>query len=81
MQDLIIKTIQNAIPGSEVHVDTPDGTHYTAVVVSASFEGKPLIAQHRVVMNALKQEFDSDRVHALQLQTMTPEQWAQRPTS
>lgn len=81
MEELIVSTIRKAIPDAVVHVETPDGTHWAAVVVSETFSGQSLIAQHRVVMNALKQEFDSDRVHALQLNTMTPEQWAQRQTT
>ena len=34
------------------------------------------VKQHQMVLNALKEEFDSERLHALQLQTFTPDKWA-----
>ena len=76
MQEAITSTIQRAIPDAEVRVESPDGTHYAAVVVSPSFEGLHLVKQHQMVLNALKAEFDSERLHALQLRTFTPTKWA-----
>ena len=75
MTDLIVQTIRRALPDAQVFVDSPDGQHYQAVVVSPVFEGKPLVRQHQMVMKALSAEFDSNRVHAMQLKTMTPEQY------
>ena len=77
MQQQIVDTLQQAIPDAEVRLESPDGVHYTAIVVSEAFVNLPLVRQHQMVMNALKSEFDSDRLHALQLKTMTPEKWAQ----
>lgn len=71
----IEEAIRRAIPDAEVHVDSPDGTHWTAVVVSASFAGISLVRQHQLVMGALRSEFDSERLHALQLRTTTPDRW------
>jgi acid stress-induced BolA-like protein IbaG/YrbA len=77
MNDEIATIIRGHIPDAEVHVLSPDGVHFQAVVVSASFEGQPLVRQHQAVMNALKDQFDSERVHALQLKTFTPDRWLQ----
>ncbi len=58
------------------HVEvTGDGRHFSAVVVSQTFAGKNMIAQHRLVYAALGDRFDSQAVHALSLKTYTPEQW------
>jgi len=73
--DHVVRTIRRAIPDAEVYLDSPDGQHFQAVVVSASFAGMPLVRQHQSVMNALKADLDANRVHALQLKTMTPEQF------
>lgn len=58
------------------HVDvTGDGRHFSAVVVSQAFNGKNMIARHRLVYAALGDRFDTEAVHALSLKTYTPEQW------
>ena len=77
MNDEITTIIRGHIADAEVHVLSPDGRHFQAVVISASFEGQPLVRQHRAVMNALKDQFDTDRLHALQLKTFTPDRWQQ----
>lgn len=72
MEQRIVQTILKAIPDAQVHVASPDGQHFQAVVVSPSFEGLPRVRQHQMVMNALREDFDTNRVHAMQLKTMTP---------
>jgi len=72
---MVTQTIRRAVPDAQVWIDSPDGQHFQAVVVSAAFEGLPLVRQHQMVMKALRQELDSNRVHALQLKTMTPAQY------
>ena len=50
-----------------------DGDHYAAQVVSASFIGKSRVQQHQMVYEALRGGM-GDKLHALALQTGTPEQ-------
>lgn len=73
----IQKAIEEAVPESTAYVLDPmnDGQHLQAIVISSTFEGMLLIKQHRMVMNALKDAFGSDTVHALGLKTFTPEKW------
>lgn len=52
-----------------------DGRHFEAVVVSSEFEGKPILARHRLVYAALGDRFDTEAVHALSIKTYTPRQW------
>lgn len=56
-----------------------DGRHWSAVVVSAEFEGKRLIARHQRVYATLGQRIKTDEVHALSMKTYTPAEWAARP--
>ena len=66
--------IEAAFADGHVEV-TGDGRHFSAVVVSPAFNGKSMIAQHRLVYSALGDRFDTEAVHALSLKTYTPEQW------
>mgnify|MGYP002403736786 CR=1 FL=1 len=48
-------------------------SHFTVTVVSEAFRGKSRVERHRTV-NALLAEELRDRVHALALRTLTPEE-------
>lgn len=52
-----------------------DGQHFEAVIVSAAFAGKSKVAQHQIVYKALGDRM-REEIHALSMQTLTPEQWA-----
>jgi stress-induced morphogen len=62
-----------AIPDAQVSITdlAGDGDHYAAHVISASFAGKPRIAQHKAVFAALGTRMGGE-LHALQLTTATP---------
>jgi acid stress-induced BolA-like protein IbaG/YrbA len=51
-----------------------DGHHFEAVVVSAAFRGKSRVQQHQLVYRALGDRM-REEVHALSMQTFTPEDW------
>ncbi len=76
MQEKIKQIILEAIPNATVIVEDPmqDGQHLQAVVISPSFDGVPLVKQHRMVMTPLNDAF-SKSLHALALKTYTPEKW------
>ena len=63
--------------GTEVAAIDLTGTrdHYRAVVVSPAFEGKVMIKRHRMVYAALAEEMKG-AIHALTLETLTPEEHA-----
>ncbi len=71
IQSLIVKTI----PDAQVNIRdmTGGGDHYEAVVVSPSFAGKTKVNRHRMVYGAL-QDAMVQRIHALALTTLTPEE-------
>ena len=53
-----------------------DGRHWSAVIVSAEFEGKRPIARHQRVYATLGAKIHTDEVHALSMKTLTPAEWA-----
>jgi acid stress-induced BolA-like protein IbaG/YrbA len=58
------------------HVDVQgDGHHFEAVIVSPAFRGKSRVQQHQVVYGALGERMRAE-IHALSMQTYTPEDWA-----
>ena len=65
--------IRAAIPDADVTITdlAGDGDHYAAHVVSASFAGKPRVAQHKLVYAALGGRMGG-QLHALQLTTAVP---------
>lgn len=78
MIDHIEQTIRAAIPDASVKVVDPynDGQHFEAFVVSSKFEGLPLVRQHQMVLNSLRDELAGNIVHAVALKTFTPAKWA-----
>lgn len=76
-----IVTRVKAALGEDTRVDVTDLTgtrdHYKAVVVSAAFAGKLPIKRHRMVYAALAEEMKGP-IHALTLETFTPEEWGAR---
>jgi len=50
-----------------------DGQHFEALVVSTAFEGKSRIERHRLVYATLGDSM-RERVHALSMKTLTPEE-------
>jgi acid stress-induced BolA-like protein IbaG/YrbA len=72
MQALEIKQlIEAGLPDAQVHVIGDDGQHFEARVISASFEGKSLLAQHKMVYATLGNSFEGV-LHALSLKTSVP---------
>lgn len=61
--------MHNVPPGSE--------SHFKVVVVSDAFDGKMLVARHRLVNKALEEEL-AGPIHALALHTMTADEWTEK---
>jgi acid stress-induced BolA-like protein IbaG/YrbA len=56
-----------------------DGHHFEALIVSADFRGKSRVQRHQLVYRALGDRMHAE-IHALSMQTLTPEEWAARPS-
>ena len=59
----------NVPPGSE--------SHFKVVVISAEFEGKNLVARHRMINEILADELQN-KIHALALHTYTAADWEEK---
>ena len=68
--------IEAGLPCEHVEV-SGDGHHFEAVIVSAEFRGKNKVQQHQLVYRALGSRM-GEEIHALSMQTCTPEDWAAR---
>ena len=64
--------IKESIPDSSILIEDlkGDGDHYSATVISKSFEGKSKIEQHKMVYDSLKGKMGNE-LHALMLRTKT----------
>lgn len=54
-----------------------DGQHFQALIVSATFEGLPLVRRQQKVYAALGERMRGE-IHALSMKTLTPAEWAER---
>lgn len=71
----IKELIESGLPGSEAMIEGDDGSHFDGVVVCADFEGKNMIAQHRMVFDTLGDRMQTGVIHALSIKTCTPAEW------
>jgi len=57
--------------------NVPEGaeSHFKVVIVSSAFEGKKLVARHRL-LNGILAKILSTHIHALALHTITKEEWS-----
>ena len=68
--------IEQGMPCEFVEV-SGDGAQFEAVIVSTLFAGKNKVQQHQVVYKALGDRM-REEIHALSMQTLTPEAWKAR---
>jgi acid stress-induced BolA-like protein IbaG/YrbA len=68
--------IEQGIPDCRVEING-DGQHFYAVIVSPEFTGKNRVQQHQLVYKALGDRMKAE-IHALSMQTMSPEEYAAR---
>ena len=76
--DLLKHYIEQGLPCDHLEVKG-DGHHFEAVIVSAEFRGKNMVQQHQRVYQALGERM-REEVHALSMQTLTPEEWREQAT-
>ena len=68
--------IEQEIPDCRVEIKG-DGQHFYAVIVSPEFAGQNRVQQHQLVYKVLGDRMKAE-IHALSMQTMTPEEYAAR---
>ncbi len=80
IEDKLNKILQpevlEVINESNMHSGPATESHFKVIAVSKAFEGKMLIARHRMINEALADELNS--IHALSLHTMTPAEYFEK---
>ena len=72
----ISASIEKGLDCTHVEVQG-DGAHFEAIIVSPAFAGLSRVKQHQLVFAALGDRMRAE-IHALSMQTLTPEQWSER---
>ena len=74
MPDDVRRYIEEGLGCQHVEV-SGDGHHFEAIIVSEAFRGRSRVQQHQLVYRALGERM-REEIHALSMQTFTPEDWA-----
>jgi acid stress-induced BolA-like protein IbaG/YrbA len=67
--------IEAGLPGSSAQVQTPDNTHFEALVIAPQFAGLRPLKRHQLVYAAIGPEVGRE-LHALSIRALTPEEAA-----
>jgi len=68
--------IENGLSGAQAIVNSDDNVHFDAVVICPNFAEKTKVKQHQMVYSTLGTHIESNNIHALNIKTYTPEQYA-----
>lgn len=76
MQNDELKALLEAkLPGCEVEV-SGDGRHFDLIVIGAVFEGMTPVKKQQHVYAVINDRIADGSVHAVNMKTYTPAQWA-----
>ena len=57
-----------------------DGHHFAALIVSREFAGMNRVKRQQRVYQTIRDKLDTGELHALSMQTLTPEEWSEKQT-
>ena len=72
----IVALIEAGLPDAVARIQSPDNTHFEAVVVSEAFEGKRPLQRHQLIYKCLGTLIGNE-IHAMSIRAHTPEEWRQ----
>jgi stress-induced morphogen len=74
--DQLEAMIKADLPDAQVTAQDLKGTgdHYQVAVVSSAFAGLSLVKRHQLIYKAVGSAMSSEAIHALSLETNTPEE-------
>ena len=73
----ISSLIEAGMPQAKVSVLSDDNTHFEALVVSETFEGKRPIARYQLIYQCLGKLMGNE-IHAMSIRAYTPYEWCAR---
>lgn len=71
----ITTMLQASIPDAEVIVETDDGTHFEATIITDAFKEKKSLERQKMIYAVIGQHITSGSIHALSLKTFTQQEW------
>lgn len=77
--DDLQRYIAQGMACEQLHVEG-DGRHFSALIVSAEFDGLNRVARHQRVYRALGDRM-REQIHALSMKTLTPAEFAAEASS
>lgn len=72
----IVALIEAGLPDAVVKVQSPDNTHFEAIVVADAFDGKRPVQRHQLIYKCLGKLMGNE-IHAMSIRAHTPEEWRQ----
>ena len=75
--DTIKQRIEDGIETREVHVQL-EGNKCHVIVVSDAFDGVRSVKKQQMVYGCLNELISSGELHAVTMQTLTPDEWAEQ---
>ena len=71
----VAQFLRSKFPEAEISFDGED-CNSRLLIVSNEFEGLNILQRHKLVLNALKEQFQTGELHALSLITKSPSETA-----
>jgi acid stress-induced BolA-like protein IbaG/YrbA len=71
----LIKQRLSQVPNLDLINVDGDGMHFQIMLVSTEFSGKTKLARQRLVYSYLKDWLADGSLHAVELTTLTPQEW------
>ena len=71
----IEQLLQSAFAGADIAADG-DGSHFKVRIVSDVFAGMRAVKKQQMVYQVLNEQIKSGAIHALTIETYTPDEWA-----
>lgn len=70
--------LRDNIANAEVIVNSDDGVHFEAIIISDVFQDKKLLERQKLVYAVVGPHITSGAIHALSLKTYTQQEWTNK---
>lgn len=70
----IEQLIKQGLINADVYVEG-DGTHFSALVITAAFEGKSRVQRQQMIYATVNTQLLDGSLHALSTKALTPSEW------
>lgn len=71
----IKQLIETGLKESKAIINSEDGVHFSATIISPAFTGLSRIQKQQLVYSVLQSKIADNSIHAISMKTLTPEEW------